>query len=136
MKTSPLAPKRDFLPTAAAVVAVLFGLLTVASGGRTLFGGEAARQAAGAVVDSVLWFNFCAGFGYIVAGIGLWRRRRWSMWAAVLIAVATAVVFVVFGAHVAAGGAYELRTVAAMALRTTVWVGLAWIAHRSTRNNQ
>ena len=51
--------KADWLVKSLAVVAVLFGLLTVLSGGRTLFGGEAARLAAGAIVPFVLWFNCC-----------------------------------------------------------------------------
>jgi hypothetical protein len=57
MKTSSV----DVLMKSLAVMAVLFGLLTVFSGGRTLFGGEAARLAAGAIVPFVLWFNFVAG---------------------------------------------------------------------------
>ena len=68
--------KRNVLLRAAAVVALLFGVLTIVSGGRTLFGGEAVRQAAGAIVPFVLWFNFAAGFAYVVAGLGLWGRRR------------------------------------------------------------
>ena len=54
--------KADWLVKSLAGVAVLFGLLTVLSGGRTLFGGEAGRLAAGAIVPFVLWVNFVAGF--------------------------------------------------------------------------
>ena len=36
-----------------------------------LFGGEAARAAAGQFMPFVLWFNFIAGFAYVVAGVGL-----------------------------------------------------------------
>ena len=71
--------KADLLVKSLAVVAVLFGLLTVFSGGRTLFGGEGARLAAGAIVPFVLWFNFVAGFAYVVCGLGLWKRQRWSV---------------------------------------------------------
>jgi hypothetical protein len=117
----------------AAVVAVLFGLLTVFSGGRTLFGGEAARLAAGAIVPFVLWFNFGAGFAYVACGLGLWGRRRWSVALAVVIAVATAIVFAAFGIHAWTGGAYEARTVGAMTLRTLLWTGIAWTAYRTTR---
>jgi hypothetical protein len=116
-----------------AVVAVLFGLLTVLSGGRTLFGGEAARLAAGAIVPFVLWFNFGAGFAYVACGLGLWRRRRWSVPLAVFIAVATGLVFAAFGVHAWSGGAYEARTVGAMALRTLLWAGIAVTAHRALR---
>ncbi|MBZ0145920.1 MAG: hypothetical protein K8F56_20345 [Rhodocyclaceae bacterium] len=39
------------------LVAIGFGLLTVRAGGAVLFGGEAARSAAGHYVPFVLWFN-------------------------------------------------------------------------------
>jgi hypothetical protein len=129
MKTS----TADGLMKAVAMVAVLFGLLTIFSGGRTLFGGEAARGAAGAIVPFVLWFNFGAGFAYVACGWGLWGRRRWSVQLAVLIAVATAAVFAAFGIHALTGGAYEARTVGAMTLRTLIWTAIAWTASRTIR---
>jgi hypothetical protein len=49
--------KPDLLLRAMAVLAVLavgFGLLTIACGGRTLFGADAVRQSAGAYVPFVL----------------------------------------------------------------------------------
>jgi uncharacterized membrane protein (DUF2068 family) len=104
-----------------AAIAVAFGLMTVSEGGTVLFGGEAARLAAGHYVPFVLWFNFLAGFIYVVAGAGLWAHRRWAVWLALSVAVGTAAVFAAFGIHVLLGGAFELRTVAAMSLRTTVW---------------
>ena len=39
------------------IAAILFGVLTILSGGQALFGGEAARAAVGAAVPFVLWFN-------------------------------------------------------------------------------
>ena len=113
----------------ASVLAVLFGLMTLKEGGTVLFGGEAARTAAGAYVPFVLWFNFLAGFAYVVAGIALWRRQSWAAGLALGIALATALVFAAFGVYVMNGGAFEVRTMAAMALRTTVWLvvgALAW----------
>lgn len=126
--------KADWLVKSLAVVAVLFGLLTVLSGGRTLFGGEAARLAAGAIVPFVLWFNFIAGFAYVACGLGLWQRRRWSAPLAVFIAVATGLVFAAFGVHAWSGGTYEARTVGAMMLRTLLWAGIAGTAYRALRH--
>jgi uncharacterized membrane protein (DUF2068 family) len=83
----------------------------------------------------VLWFNFLAGFAYIVAGVGLWMRRRWAAWLAIVITVATALVFLAFGVHVALGGAWERRTVVAMTLRTLVWAGISAIAWRRSAAN-
>ncbi len=54
-----------------AVVGMAFGVLTIASGARALFGDAAARAAVGHAVPYVLWFNFLAGFAYVAAGIGL-----------------------------------------------------------------
>lgn len=122
--------QREYSLRAVAGVAVLFGLLTIASSGRVLFGGDAVRQAAGATVGFVVWFNFVAGFAYVVAGLGLWLRRRWAAPWAGSIALATAMVFAAFAVHVWTGGAYELRTVAAMTLRLVIWVGIAWIGYR------
>lgn len=114
----------------AAVLAAVFGLLTIKEGGTVLFGDAAARAAAGAYVPFVLWFNFLAGFAYAIAAIGLWRRQRWAAWLAAGIAMATALTFAVFGVHVLAGGAYEQRTALAMALRTTVWTVISALAWR------
>jgi len=113
-----------------ASIALVFGALTIFSGGRVLFGPEEARVAAGNYVPFVLWFNFLAGFAYVAAGAGLWLWRRWAAWLALGIAAATALVFAAFGVHVAMGGAFELRTVAAMALRTLLWAGIAVAAQR------
>ena len=118
-----------------ALIAIGFGLMTIREGGAVLFYDGAARDAAGSYVPFVLWFNFLAGFAYVIAGVGLWMRRRWATWLAMAIAVATAPVFLAFGVHVALGGAWERRTVIAVTLRTLVWVGIAAIAwRRSTAN--
>ena len=116
----------------AAVVAVLFGAVTVFAGGNVLFGSGA--KTAGNYVPFVVWFNFLAGFAYVAAGIGLWQTRRWGTALAATLAVLTALVFAAFGAYVGNGGAYEARTVAAMTVRTALWTfiaALAWLAGRS-----
>lgn len=112
------------------VVAILFGILTILSGGRVLFGDAAARSAAGAVVPFILWFNFAAGFAYLAAGFGLMARRSWAVRLSIAIAAATVLAFAAFGVHVWSGGAYELRTVGAMSLRSIVWIGIAVTASR------
>jgi hypothetical protein len=107
----------------------LFGLLTVRSGGAVLWQPEA-RQAAGNYVDFVVWFNFLAGFAYVAVGVGLWGWQRWSIWLAIAIAGATLIVFAAFGLHMLLGGSYEGRTVAAMSLRSVVWLSIAAAAYR------
>jgi hypothetical protein len=126
--TSPARPRWAVL---AAAVAVAFGMVTIAVGGRTLFGGPVARAAAGNIVLFVLWFNFIAGFAYVIAGAGLFAWRRWAARLSAVIAVTTIAVFAAFGLHVVAGGAFEARTVGAMALRSLVWVAIAVAACRA-----
>lgn len=114
--------------------AILFGLATIISGGRVLFGDAAVRSAAGAVVPFVLWFNFAAGFAYVAAGLGLMARKDWAVWLSIVIAAATVLVFAAFGLHVWRGGAYELRTVAAMSMRSIVWISIAITASRLAKS--
>ncbi len=112
---------------AVAVIAVVFGVLTLVSGGRTLFNAEA-RQQAGNFVGFVLWFNFLAGLVYVVAGVGLWFRQRWSIWLSFVITAATFFVFAAFAVQIWRGGSYEMRTVAAMGVRTLTWLAVFLVA--------
>ena len=123
-------PGNRAMTWAIAVVAVLFGILTIKSGGQVLFGDELYRVAAGDYVPFVLWFNFVAGFVYLVAGVGIALRKQWAVWLSLLIAASTLLVFAAFGLHVFGGGAYETRTVAAMTLRSTVWMVISILVCR------
>ena len=115
----------------AAVVAIAFGAATIGAGGNVLFGNGA--KAAGNVVGFVLWFNFLAGFVYVVAGAGLWQRRSWSARLALVIAAGTLLVFAAFGICVAAGGPFEARTVWAMTLRSVLWISIAVSAFKAAK---
>ena len=112
------------------VLAIAFGLITLKEGGTVLFGGEMARAAAGHYVPFVLWFNFLAGFAYIISGAGLWWRQRWAVWLAIAIAASTVLVFAAFLFHIGFGGAWEQRTFFAMIFRGVVWIAIAEISRR------
>jgi hypothetical protein len=90
-----------------------------------LFGRPEIRASAGNIVPFVLWFNFIAAFAYLMAGLGLLLWKRWAAQLSAGIAVTTLAVFAAFGVHVALGGAFEVRTVGAMTLRSMVWVAIA-----------
>ena len=112
-----------------ASIAVLFGVLTLKSGGEVLFFDGPGRAAAGNYVPFVLWFNFIAGFAYIAAGVGLYLWRGWAVTLSLVIAAATLLVSAAFSFHVLSSGAYEMRTVGAMALRSVVWLAIAFFSH-------
>lgn len=108
-------------------VAIVFGLLTVVSGSRTLLG----IAHMGAVVPFVLWFNTLAGVFYAAAGAGLWQGRSWAFHLSLAIFLATLLVFAFLGLHVVQGGAFEMRTVFAMTLRSAVWGVIALVARQA-----
>jgi hypothetical protein len=114
----------------ATVVAVLFGLLTIKEGGSVLLDNEQAVRAAGDYVPFVLWFNTAAGFAYVAAGVGLWLRQRWAVGLSFVIAASSLIILSALAVHVAVGGAYEIRTVVAMMLRSAVWVAISILAYR------
>jgi hypothetical protein len=116
---------------AAALVAAGFGIVTIIVGGKTLFGGQAERASAGNIVPFVLWFNFIAGFAYIVAGCGIFLWKRWAAQLSAAIAIATVAVFIALGIHIAFGAAFEARTIGAMTVRGLVWVVIAVAACRT-----
>lgn len=118
-----------------AVAAIAFGMGSLISGGRALFGGAQARAAYGHVVLFVLWFNFAAGFVYIAAGSGLLLRRRWGVSLALFLAAATLIVFAGFVQHIMSGGAYENRNLAAMIVRSSFWVVVALAARGNARGD-
>lgn len=127
----PSAATRPRRLVAAAIVAIVFGVATIASGGFAILGGTTARATLGQIVPFIVWFNFLAGFAYVVAGIGLLKQARWSAWLSAAIAAMTLCAFLGLGVHILQGGAYEMRTAGAMTLRGLIWVAIAVIAVRT-----
>ena len=115
-----------------ALLAMVFGLATLFSSSNVLFGADEARELAGAFVPFVVWFNFMAGFLYVLAAIGIWMGRNWTFGLSVFIAAATAVAALAFGFQVIQSGAFEMRTVGALTLRIGVWVTIAVALARGT----
>ncbi len=128
---STITTKRTASTWVVTVIAVVFGLLTIKSGGSVLFIDGESRQQAGHYVSFVVWFNFIAGFAYVAAGIGLWKRQQWAAWLSVLIAVTTLLIFALLALHINSGGAFEQRTVVAMSIRSLIWVVIASFVYKT-----
>ena len=116
-----------------AIAAIVFGVMTALTGGRALFGGLESRADFGNAVPFVLWFNFLAGFVYIVAGTGLLQCRRWAVYTSLFVAVTTILVFVAFGVHVLGGGAFERRTIGALTIRSLFWIAVTIVSMRAMK---
>lgn len=124
--------KRSIWIWVISLVAIIFGVLTIISGGSVLFSPQA-QQAAGNYVDFIVWFNFLTGFAYIAAGVGLWLGQRWAVWLSCFIAGAILVAFIAFGFYVFSGGSFEMRTVGAMTFRLAVWVMISAIGFQQLK---
>ncbi len=120
--------ERPMMITVLALIAVAFGGLTIFSGGRNLFD-EAVIATAGNTIGFVLWFNFLAGFAYILAGYFLWKWKLCGVRLSAVIAGATLLVFLAMGIYVIQfDGLYNGKTVGAMVLRSSVWLLIAVLA--------
>ncbi|MBL4767056.1 MAG: hypothetical protein JKY94_04990 [Rhodobacteraceae bacterium] len=117
----------------AAIFALIFGAMTIFSGGTVLFGTAEAQAMAGNYFRFVVWFNFLAGGLYVLAAIGLWRQEIWTVRLATFIAITTAVVALGFAIMVLQGQAFEMRTVGALAFRFGFWAVIAVLARRTQR---
>ena len=123
--------KCNIVRNVAATVALVFGALTIKSGGDVLFWSEEARIAAGNYVPFVLWFNFMSGFVYIIAAIALYMKKPWVKWLAGAILLSIITVFVALGLSIYVTDiAYETRTVGAMVVRTVVWAMITFMSYK------
>lgn len=119
-----------------AIAATVFGVVTVLTGGRALFGSLESRSDFGNVVPFVLWFNFLAGFIYIIVGMGLLLRSHWAVYASVFVAASTILVFAAFGVHVIGGGAFERRTIGALTIRSLFWIAVTIVSIRAMKRTR
>ena len=105
--------------------ALVFGVMTLVSGGSHAFEVGIGRADGGNYVPFVLYFNFLSGFAYIAAGIGIVLRRRWARVVATAIVAGIVVAGGVLGLHALSGGAFATKTVIALTLRLVIWLAIA-----------
>ncbi len=113
-----------------AVLFLVFGIMTVVSGGRSLFTEEGITTR-GNIVPLVLWFNFIAGFFYLLAGVSTFKMKTCVKKLSVVLASLSSIVLLYLAVHIYQGGLYETKTVVAMSFRTFFWIAFAVYFHRS-----
>jgi hypothetical protein len=121
---------------ALAAVAVVFGLATLAAGGRVLWGADPGYV----VFRPLLVFNTAMGAAYVLAGLLIWRDRdRGRVAAAALFGLNLLVLAVVVVLYWS-GSAIAIDSVRAMAFRTAVWLalflGLWWLGRGQIPGNE
>lgn len=104
----------------AALVAILFGVVTVIAGGGVLLGVEPGYV----VFLPLLLYNTTMGLAYVGAGVMIWRDvTRGRQLAAVIAALNLAVLVAIVVLH-RTGAAVAADSVRAMTFRTVVWIVL------------
>jgi len=115
----------------AAGVAVMFGIATLAAGGRVLMGYSDPGYA---VYRPLLIYNTAMGLAYVAAGVAIWVSRQRGKYAALAIFIFNLAVLLGVVFLYANGGAVAIDSVRAMAFRTFVWLALfvvlAWKVRR------
>ena len=119
-----------------AIVAVVFGLMTIVSGGSVLFFTNTFQKQVGNFVPIVVWFNFFIGFAYVIVGCSLWSRKSVAVWGSFFIVCTSLFIFVVLVAHILQGGLYEVRTVFAMIFRIVMWTLIALFSYHHIIHKQ
>ncbi|HMU61556.1 MAG TPA: hypothetical protein PKA66_07230 [Gemmatimonadales bacterium] len=128
--TSPIVSMQRIV----AGVALLFGLMTVVSGGRVALG---LSDPGYMVFRPLLLYNTTMGVAYLVAGMLLWRWLRRGRAAAGVIFLLNLLVLAGILAVYQRGGAVATESLKAMTLRTVVWLalfaGATWLVRAGNR---
>ena len=113
-----------------ALVATLFGLVTIIAGTRVLLGSDPGYI----VFRPLLIFNTVMGVVYVLAGVIAWRNLKQGMYMAAAIFVLNLVVLAAIYFLYTEGSSIAVDSLRAMSLRTTVWLalfaGLGWLSRR------
>ena len=113
-----------------ALIAVVFGVLTLFVGTRVLRGADPGYV----VFRPLLVYNVVMGVVYVLAGVLIGRGAAAGKWLAGGIAGLNALVLAFIAWLHASGGAVAVDSVRAMAARTGVWVllfgGVVWLGRR------
>lgn len=114
-----------------ALLFLAFGILTIISGGKTLFA-ESGADSKSTIVPVVLWFNFVAGFFYVLAGVLAFKAKICIKRLSMALALFNVFIFIYLLAHIYKGGLYENKTLFAMSFRTVFWIGFALYFQKSS----
>ncbi|TKB24647.1 hypothetical protein FCL47_17600 [Desulfopila sp. IMCC35006] len=117
---------------ALALVAMLFGLVTIFAGTRVLLGSDPGYI----VYRPLLIYNAVMGIVYVSASIIAFRNVKQGMYAAAVIFALNLVVLSTIYYLYTKGSPIAIDSLRAMTLRTVVWLalfaGFGWLSYRNT----
>jgi hypothetical protein len=114
-----------------AILAVLFGVVTIFAGFRVLGGADPGY----AVTVPLLIYNTLMGFVYVAVGAIAWWSLDTGKLGAGTIFLFNLIVLTIVGVAYRSAGTVAVESVGAMVLRTVVWfvifIGLWWLSRKS-----
>lgn len=117
--------RKSILRIGAAIIALVFSLLTIVEGSSVLLG---ISQRDHVVLMPLVLYNVLMGFVGIVAGVILWLNRPWVLKLTAGIGTVHLFVLLAVGVIFLLGDAVAADSVRAMALRSAVWLAIMWAA--------
>lgn len=130
MEETTQTAKTTNLAKALAIFMLVFGFLTIKSGGSVLFI-ESVRALAGDYILPIVWFNFVGGFFLALGAIGLWLGKGWVKPVAMVLFASFLVMDCYLAFHIYSGGAFMEKTVVAMFIRTLTWAFANFLATKA-----
>jgi hypothetical protein len=111
----------------------VFGLLTLFLSSSIIFDWFGIREKEGNYVLLVVWANFICSMIYLIGALGMIRDRLWAVKLLILATVVLLVAYAGLFVHINSGGAYETKTIGAMAFRIAVTAVLALLGYFTLR---
>jgi hypothetical protein len=135
-RKSIMSQSKNIFQALVALIAALFGLVTVFAGGRVLAGADPGYR----VFLPLLVFNTVMGVIYVMAGLVTWRSIERGTHLAATIFGLNRLVLGAIGYLYATGSVVAVDSLRAMSLRTFVWLMLflvlGWINHQSRKDHR
>ncbi|HLF32810.1 MAG TPA: hypothetical protein VI583_01155 [Cyclobacteriaceae bacterium] len=120
---------RNIITYISAIVLMAFGLITLFMSSSVIFDLFGIRAREGNYVLFVVWSNFVSSILYLLSAYGFMKSKKWTAIPLVISTIILAAAFIGLKLHINAGGAYEMKTVWAMAFRTGLTLIFMFIAY-------
>lgn len=117
----------------AALVSLIFGLLTIFAGGGVIADLFGMREKEGNYVLFVVWANFICGFLYLFASYGFLKKKKWTANVVGLTVWILVAAFIVLIVWILNKEPYETKTIFALSFRMLVTLSLLWVARGQLR---
>lgn len=120
---------KNTVPKVAAILLIVFGLLTLFLSSSVIFDLFGIRAKEGNYVLLVVWSNFISSLLYLLAVYVFLKNKKWTIWPLAISTLVLVIAFIGFNFHVIAGGLYETKTWNALIFRISVTLIFTVIAY-------